>query len=106
MNMDTLTKQALEQAIEITGKPATDKETQNVAFHLACAVMAQYAAERFNITMFMKSAYHDKERAKHLVEKSIKFYEKHAEINPIAKSRYDSLCVIIEELNKCNTQQC
>ena len=50
--------------------------------------------------MFMKSAYHDKERAKHLVEKSIKFYEKHAEINPIAKSRYDSLIKIIEELNK------
>lgn len=46
MNMDTLTKQALEQAIEITGKPVTDKETQNVAFHLACAIMAQYAAER------------------------------------------------------------
>lgn len=46
VNMDILTKQALEQAIEITGKPVTDKETQKVAFHLACAVMAQYAAER------------------------------------------------------------
>lgn len=50
--------------------------------------------------MIMKSAYHEKERAKELVEKSIKFYEKHAEINPIAKSRYDSLVKIIEELNK------
>jgi len=50
--------------------------------------------------MFMKSAYHDKERAKQLVEKSIKFYEKHVEINPIAKSRYDSLYIIIAELNK------
>ena len=46
VNMDTLTKQALDQAMTITGKPVTDKETQNVAFHLACAVMAQYAAER------------------------------------------------------------
>jgi len=45
VDMDTLTKQALEQATTITGKLATDKETQNTAFHLACAVMAQYAAE-------------------------------------------------------------
>lgn len=56
--------------------------------------------KEFNITMFMKSAYHDRERAKELTEKSIKFYEKHAEINLIAKSRYDSLIKIIEELNK------
>jgi len=51
--------------------------------------------KEFNITMFMKSAYHDKERAKQLVEKSIKFYEKHVETNPIAKSRYDSLYIYI-----------
>ena len=41
MTMDILAKQAIEQAMSITGKSAEDEETQEVAFHLACAVMAQ-----------------------------------------------------------------
>ena len=44
MNMDILVKQSVEAAISITGKPATDKETQQVAFQLACAAMAEQAA--------------------------------------------------------------
>ena len=45
MDMNTLAAQALEQAMRITGKPASDKETQRVAFHLACAVAAQVTIE-------------------------------------------------------------
>lgn len=44
MNMKTLTKLALNEAKRITGKDAFDKHTQEVAFKLACAVMAQHNA--------------------------------------------------------------
>jgi hypothetical protein len=44
MNMDKFTKQALEAAEQITGKPMTDTETQEIAFKLACAMMAEEAA--------------------------------------------------------------
>lgn len=40
MTMDILVAQSLEQAIELTGKGKEDKETQAVAFKLACAAMA------------------------------------------------------------------
>jgi hypothetical protein len=40
MNMSTLVEQSLEQASKLTGKPVTDKETQEVAFKLSCAAMA------------------------------------------------------------------
>lgn len=46
MNMDKFAKQALEAAIRITDKPATDTETQEVAFKLACAMMATELAAR------------------------------------------------------------
>ena len=41
MNMETLVKQALEAAIEITGANSNDKETQEIAFKLSCAMMAR-----------------------------------------------------------------
>lgn len=44
MNMDTLVKQTLEAASKITGKSIEDKETQEIAFKLACAAMAEEAA--------------------------------------------------------------
>lgn len=44
MNIDKFTKQALEAAEKITGKPIADTETQEVAFKLACAMMAEEAA--------------------------------------------------------------
>lgn len=46
MNMDKFTKQALESAEKLTGKPMTDIETQEVAFKLACAMMAEELAAR------------------------------------------------------------
>ena len=46
MNMDTLVKQSIEAAIKITGKTESDKETQAIAFKLACAVMAQEVSTR------------------------------------------------------------
>lgn len=45
MNMNTLAAQALEQAMGITGKGMHDKETQTIAFKLACAIAAQVTAE-------------------------------------------------------------
>ena len=41
MNMNELVKQSMEAAMKITGKPATDAETQELAFKLSCAVMAK-----------------------------------------------------------------
>lgn len=46
MDFDTFVKQALETAEGITNKPATDEETQNIAFKLACAMMAEEAASK------------------------------------------------------------
>ena len=43
MNMDTLAKQAIEAAMEITGTDGKDKETQEIAFKLACAIAAECA---------------------------------------------------------------
>ena len=40
MNFDKFTKQALQAAASITGKNFKDKETQDIAFKLACAMMA------------------------------------------------------------------
>lgn len=40
MNMNEFAKQALEAAIKITGKDVNDKETQEIAFKFACAMMA------------------------------------------------------------------
>lgn len=45
MNFDIFTKQALQAASKITGKGANDKETQDIAFKLACAMMAEGAAK-------------------------------------------------------------
>ena len=45
MNMNTLVKQTLEAAQQITGKGADDVETQEIAFKLACAAMAKEAAK-------------------------------------------------------------
>ncbi len=45
MNFDTFTKQALQAASSITGKGFDDKETQDIAFKLACAMMAEEAAK-------------------------------------------------------------
>lgn len=41
MNMDTLVKQSLEAAMKITGADSQDQHTQEVAFKLACAAMAE-----------------------------------------------------------------
>ena len=46
MNLDKFTKQALEAAEKVTGKPMTDVETQEIAFKLACAMMAEELAAR------------------------------------------------------------
>jgi hypothetical protein len=46
MNFDIFVQQALTAAEEITKKPATDEETQNIAFKLACAMMAEEVAAR------------------------------------------------------------
>jgi len=46
MNMDTLTKQALEAASSITVLPVTNEHTQEVAFKLACSMMAEELANR------------------------------------------------------------
>ena len=40
MIMDTLAKQSLEAAMEITGTNGKDEHTQNIAFMLACAEAA------------------------------------------------------------------
>ena len=45
MNMDTLAKQSIEAAMLITGTNGEDKETQEIAFKLACAMMAKEAAK-------------------------------------------------------------
>ncbi len=45
MNMDTLAKQSIEAAMLITGTDGKDKETQEIAFKLACAMMAEEAAK-------------------------------------------------------------
>lgn len=45
MDMKTFTKQALESAMSITGKECTDEETQDIAFKLACAAMAEEHAK-------------------------------------------------------------
>ena len=41
MNMNELVKQSMEAAMKITGKDARDAETQEIAFKLSCAMMAQ-----------------------------------------------------------------
>ncbi len=41
MNMQVLAKQTLEAAMIITGTNGKDDETQEIAFKLACAVMAE-----------------------------------------------------------------
>lgn len=46
MNMDTLAKQSLEAAMEITGTDGKDTHTKEIAFKLACAAMAQEVASR------------------------------------------------------------
>lgn len=46
MNMNTLVKQSMEAAMKITGTDGKDKHTQEVAFKLACAAMAQEVASR------------------------------------------------------------
>jgi hypothetical protein len=43
--MDTLAKNALDQAKSLTGTDGTDEHTQKIAFKLACAVAAQMTAE-------------------------------------------------------------
>lgn len=44
MNMDILAKQSLEAAMSITGTDGKDQHTQEIAFELACAVMASNLA--------------------------------------------------------------
>ena len=44
MTMNELVAQALEAASSLTGQPATNPETQEAAFMLACAAMASEAA--------------------------------------------------------------
>ena len=45
MNMNELVKQSIEAAMKITGKDASNAETQEIAFKLSCAMMAhEYAA--------------------------------------------------------------
>lgn len=45
MNMDILAKQSIEAAMKITGKDGKDKETKEIAFKLACAIMAEEKAK-------------------------------------------------------------
>ena len=44
MDMDQLVKQTMEAAMLITGKDVNDKETQEIAFKIACAAMAKHHA--------------------------------------------------------------
>lgn len=46
MTKNELTMMALEAAIGLTGAPVTDKQTQDIAFRLFCAAMAEEAANR------------------------------------------------------------
>ena len=46
MNMNQLAAQSLETASKLTNKPITDKETQEIAFKLACAMVAEELAAR------------------------------------------------------------
>lgn len=46
MNLDTLAKQSLEAAMLITGTDGKDAHTQEIAFKLACAAMAEEMASR------------------------------------------------------------
>ena len=46
MNLDTLAKQSLEAAMLITGTDGKDSHTQEIAFKLACAAMAEEMASR------------------------------------------------------------
>ena len=46
MTKNEMILMAVEAASELTGEPVTDQYTQDVAFHLFCAVMAQEAADR------------------------------------------------------------
>lgn len=46
MSLTDTALMALEYAQEITGAPATDEHTQNIAFMLTCAAMARDAADR------------------------------------------------------------
>ena len=45
MNFDLFVKQSLEEAAKVTGKSINDSETQEIAFKLACAAMAQEKAQ-------------------------------------------------------------
>ena len=45
MTMDALAKQSIEAAMLITGTNGKDQETQEIAFKLACAMMAEEAAK-------------------------------------------------------------
>lgn len=46
MNMNTLTRQALEAAMKITGTNGKDEHTHEIAFKLACAAMAEELAKQ------------------------------------------------------------
>lgn len=46
MTKNEMILMAVEAASELTGAPVTDQYTQDVAFRLFCAAMAQEAAER------------------------------------------------------------
>jgi len=46
MTMDILAKQSIEAAMLITGTDGKDYETQEIAFKLACAAMAEEVANR------------------------------------------------------------
>jgi hypothetical protein len=46
MDMNTLAKQSMTAASEITGKGFDDIETQEIAFKLTCAAMAEELANR------------------------------------------------------------
>lgn len=46
MSINELNAMALEAAQDLTGKPAADEHTQDVAFHLFCAAMAEEFASR------------------------------------------------------------
>lgn len=45
MSMDILAKQSIEAAMLITGTNGKDQETQEIAFKLACAMMAEEVAK-------------------------------------------------------------
>lgn len=46
MTSNELTLMALEAAADLTGEPVTDLHTQDVGFHLFCAVLAKELADR------------------------------------------------------------